>query len=282
MPRQTEPNANNAMGSLLQAMLSRSQVRSENTRTIVGHPGRHPDILITGLGRSPVVIEAEYMPAADVEPEAKERLGLQLEADSRPIEAVIALRYPDDIGDADDLGAALTDANLSYCVFTEESGGVNRFPASGWLEGSAEDLADLVRLVSVPQRAVDQATTTLQEGIDAAAKLLDEVDKLRPSTTAAIAGLLGMTNMPRHTEPSVNNAMGLLLQTMLSRSQVRSENTRTIVGHPGRHPDILITGLGRSPMGHDSNVVGAVPGVVVPPQPDRPAVMEGQIVTAVQ
>ena len=197
MPHQTEPSVNNAMGLLLQTMLSRSSVRSENTRTIAGHPGRHPDILITGLGRSPVVIEAEYMPAATVEPEARERLGLEVEADSRPIEAVIALRYPDDIGDADDLGAALTDANLSYCVFTEESGGVNRFPESGWLEGSVEDLADLVRLVSVPQRAVDQATTTLQEGIDAAAKLLDEVDKLRSGVTVNIARLLGMTNVPQ-------------------------------------------------------------------------------------
>ena len=120
-----------------------------------------------------------------------------VEADSRPIEAVIALRYPNDIGDADDLGSALTNARLSYCVFTEESGGVNRFPESGWLEGSVEDLADLVRLVSVPQRAVDQATTTLQEGIDAAAKLLDEVDKLRPGVTVSIARLLGMTNVPQ-------------------------------------------------------------------------------------
>ena len=100
MPRHTEPSVNDAMGLLLQTMLSRSSVRSENTRTIAGHPSLHPDILITGLGRSPVVIEAEYMPTADVEPDAKKRLSLELEADSRPIEAVIALRYPDDIGDA--------------------------------------------------------------------------------------------------------------------------------------------------------------------------------------
>lgn len=32
MPRQTEPNVNNAMGGLLQSMLSRSHVRSENTQ----------------------------------------------------------------------------------------------------------------------------------------------------------------------------------------------------------------------------------------------------------
>ena len=33
MPHQTEPNANNALGNLLQAMMPRSNVRSENTQT---------------------------------------------------------------------------------------------------------------------------------------------------------------------------------------------------------------------------------------------------------
>ena len=80
MPHQTEPSANNAMGILLQGMLPRSRVRSENTSAIVGRPGLRPDILIEAPGRSPVVIEAEYMPAANVETEAKDRLGLETEA----------------------------------------------------------------------------------------------------------------------------------------------------------------------------------------------------------
>ena len=37
--------------------------------------------------------------------------------------------------------------------------------------------------------------------------------------------------MPRHTEPSANNAAGGLLQAMMPRSDVRSENTRAIAGH---------------------------------------------------
>ena len=196
MPRQTEPNVNNAMGSLLQGMLPRSSVRSENTQAIYGHPGLRPDILITAPGRAPVVIEAEYMPAAHVEAEAKDRLGLETAADGREIEAAIALRYPDEIGEAHDLPAALSAARLSYCVFTE-NGVVNRFPESGWLDGSVEDLADMVRLVSVPQHAVDRATTTLQEGIDGAARLLDDLDRTRPGITEAIASLLGMANVPQ-------------------------------------------------------------------------------------
>ena len=103
MPRQTEPNANNALGGLLQEMLPRGQVRSENTQAISGRPGLRPDIIIAVPGRSPVVVEAEYMPARTVEPEARSRLGLEVAANGRIIEAVIALRYPAAVGDAHDL-----------------------------------------------------------------------------------------------------------------------------------------------------------------------------------
>ena len=197
MSHQTEPNANNAMGSLLQAMLPRSIVRSENTQAISGHAGLRPDILVAAPGRSPVVIEAEYMPAATVEPEAKSRLGLEVAESGRVIEAVIALRYPDAIGEAHDLPAALSSARLSYCVFTEDAKNVQRFPESGWLDGSVEDLAHMVRLVSTPQRAVDQATITLQQGISGGAGFLDELNETRSGVTTAIARLLGMTNVPQ-------------------------------------------------------------------------------------
>ncbi len=118
-------------------------------------------------------------------------------AGGRVIEAAIALRYPEDISEAHDLHAALSSALLSYCVFTESTEDVHRFPESGWLDGSVEDLADMVRLVSVPQRAVDRASTALQEGIDGAARLLDELDQTRSGITADIARLLGMSNVPQ-------------------------------------------------------------------------------------
>ena len=45
-----------------------------------------------------------------------------------------------------------------------------------------EDLADMVRLVSVPQRAVNEASIALERGIEEAAKLLDEVNETRPAS----------------------------------------------------------------------------------------------------
>ena len=197
MPQQTEPSANVALGELLQKMLSRSTVLSEHTQAIAGHAGLQPDVLVTTPGAAPVVVEAEYMPAASVEADAKARLGMQVASNGRVIEAVIALRYPEHVRQANDLRAALRSTRLSYCVFTEEAGGTSRFPSSGWLEGSVEDLADMVRLVSVPQRAVDAATDALQRGIDRAARLLDELYYTKRGITMAIAKLLGMDNVPQ-------------------------------------------------------------------------------------
>ena len=196
MPHQTEPNANYALGIQLQRMLPSCRVRSEHTGAIAGHPGFQPDILITAEGRSPVVIEAEYKPAAHAEAEARARLGLEVVDAGRPIEAAIALRYPDEVGDADDLDAALGEASLSYCAFSQDRGEVNRFPESGWLDGSVTDLADLIRLMSVQQSAVDRAAKTLEEGIDRAERLLAETAELRPAIARSVAGLLGMTNAP--------------------------------------------------------------------------------------
>ena len=192
MPRHTEPSANNALGNLLQGMLGNSTVRSENTQVIQGHPGMRPDILITAIGRSPVVIESEYLPAGTVEADARSRLGLELTVGGH-IEACIALRYPTEVGDAHDLSESLASSELDYCVLTQGNDTIIRFPESGWLQGSVTDLADLVRLASVPQSAVDQAAKALEDGINRAALILDKLDGVTP----AISHLLGMDNVPQ-------------------------------------------------------------------------------------
>ena len=44
------------------------------------------------------------------------------------IEAAIALRYPADLGDANDLSAAIAATAMDYCVFTKEGDATVRFP----------------------------------------------------------------------------------------------------------------------------------------------------------
>ena len=197
MPRETEPNLNNALGNILRKMMHGTHLRSENTQVIRDNPGLRPDILIAAPGRSPVVIETEYDPALNVEAEARDRLGLSIIDHPRPIEAAIALRYPVDLSGVDDLQRALSDTRLSYCVFTDDPREPERFPESGWLQGSVSDLADLIRLVSVPQKAVDAAADALERGIDRVAAVLDELDETHPGITTETARLLGMVNVPQ-------------------------------------------------------------------------------------
>ena len=89
---------------------------------------------------------------------------------------------------------AVAVARLVYCVRHEDG---SRFPESGWLDGSASHLADLIRLVSAPQKAVEQAAETLEQGIEQAANRLQEMATLRPNVTPVIARLLGMSDVPQ-------------------------------------------------------------------------------------
>ena len=143
MSRQAEEITNAALASLLRPMLPGYAVRSETTPTIAGSPGRHPDILVTAPGSAPVILEAEYEPNANPEADALPRLGAAIIGEPRPVESVIALRYPEELAAAYDLPAALASARIGYCVLYENG---DRFPAAGWLYGGAADLADLIRL----------------------------------------------------------------------------------------------------------------------------------------
>ena len=237
MPRQTEPSANNALGGLLQGMMRGCSVRSENVRAIVDRPGLQPDILITAAERAPVVVEAEYDPARNVEAEAKERLGLEVVEGRRKIEAAVALIYPESVADSDDLADALSNADLRYCVFTTADSEMERFPESGWLDGSVTDLADLIRLVSVPQEAVDRAATALQDGIDGAVAVLDDMAMLKPAITRAIADLLGMSDV-RQTR---RMACAIIANAMVFHQQISGmhdgvRNLRQVCGDDVQGP----------------------------------------------
>ena len=191
---QTEPSANNALADLLKPMLPGCQVRSEQTQTIIDHPGQHGDILVTSIGRSPVFVEAEYDPAPEAELDADKRLGVGVHGEVRTVEAAIALRYPATVANAYDLHETLGTAALSYAVLHEDG---SRFPQSGWLTGSVTDLADLIRLVSVPQKAVDKAADTLQKAIDDATSILNQMPQSRPDISPAIAKRLSMSDVPQ-------------------------------------------------------------------------------------
>ncbi len=201
MARHIETSLNYVLADILQEMAPKSGIKAENTDVLREAKARRPDIFIAASGRSPVIIEAEYEPARDVEKEAKQRLGAKLEGQTRPVEAVVALIYPETLETADDLKAEINQAILKYCFFQEDARGSMeepiRFPETGWLEGTAEDLSDLVRMISVPQKEVDRAAEALESGIETAALVMDEDAQTRPEISKETARLLGMSNVPQ-------------------------------------------------------------------------------------
>ncbi len=193
-PRHSEPRVNAELGNLLSGMLFGCLARSENTQLIDGQPGLQLDNLITAPDRAPVVVEAQYEALGTAEGDAAGRLGLPVVGEAHPIEAAIALRYPDSVRFADDLRSALCEARLSYAVLYQDGG---RFPETGWLQGSVTDLADLVSLVSIPQNAVNLAAAQLEQGIERGVTVLNQMHQLRPDTMPSIASLLGMPDVPQ-------------------------------------------------------------------------------------
>ena len=67
----------------------------------------------------------------------------------------------------------------------------------GWLEGSVADVADLARLVSVPQSAVNAAASALETGIESAVGVLNSLERLSPVAAREVADLLGMSDVPQ-------------------------------------------------------------------------------------
>ena len=187
MVGQVEANANNALGSLLRGMLPRSVIRAEHAGLLTGSGGR-PDLLITDPGGAPVVIEAEYEPARTVEKEARARLDLRVAGETRPVESAIAVRYPAGLKDEYELEAPLRKSRLAFAVFHADG---TRFPETGWLEGSVEELSDLVRVASVPRRAFDRAADLMEQGIEQASWGFKDV----PGVVPDIAKLLGMPDV---------------------------------------------------------------------------------------
>ena len=198
--REEESNANKALADLIKQVMHGRTAKAGHTRIVAGErkAAKKPDIVITATGRSPVIIEAEYMPARDVEADAKDRLGYTIHDQIHPIEAVIALRYPEGLATDDDLDQALKKAkDLTYCAVYPQG---KRFPTTGWLKGSVSDLADLIHLVDVPETAFQKCAENLEEKINEAVSMFPPLKKLNEGPVHEIFKRLGLTEDPKAKE----------------------------------------------------------------------------------
>ena len=197
MPRNDEPTFNRALAEVLRTRNPRWQDIGEllgAEQLDVLREGGRPDIFVDDPDGAPIIIETEYAPARTVELEAQSRLNKTTKETGKIIEQAIALCAPDSLRNVtqDKLVAAVRTTTFKYCLYSANalSQGNDRWPTSGWLEGSVNDLAQLIEIVSVSERAVAASLETLEQGIVAASGRLQQATRDRPQIRQKIADYL--------------------------------------------------------------------------------------------
>ncbi len=135
-----------------------------------------PDIVIRPPGGIPVVLETEFMPARSVEADAQARLGQFLQYNGDRIEQTIAVQVPQELSQVPqaDLEQHIEAAEFRYCTYSLQETAV-RWPATGWVEGSVDDLANCIENVSLSDRLLAKGTQILEQSIGEAAGKLREM-----------------------------------------------------------------------------------------------------------
>ena len=167
-----EHTLNVALGEVLGDLRPHSwRVVSEEQGQLSG--GGRPDILIEEASQWPVVIEAERTNHDSAELDAGGRLGRIVNETGKPIESAIALVYPEAVLDLSEqpLRDALRQTDeFEHALYTRTTGDdAERLPESGWLTGSAKDLAMLVHRASMPAPRIERLGEVLEYGIETAA-----------------------------------------------------------------------------------------------------------------
>ena len=140
-----------------------------------------PDIVVHHPGGLPVVVETEIEPATEVERDALARIGKPLQVLPGTAEQAVAVRMPLNLATAQgDLERCINAVTFEYCVHTQTRNGAVRWPSSGWLAGSASDLAHCIERVSVAESLLQHGTLILERAVEHVAALY--ADRAEPAS----------------------------------------------------------------------------------------------------
>ena len=159
-----------------------------------------PDIIADMPGGAPVAVETEFSPARTVEQDARSRLGRQMSTTGARIENAVALKIPSALKNvpAEELVDRVEQCSYDFAVVSETRGaaaqathgrsGKARFPETGWLSGGVDDLAGLVEVLAVSERAIAASTDVLQTAVrQAAGRLAQDLSQNKPNVLGGIA-----------------------------------------------------------------------------------------------
>ena len=173
--RQREEALNAKLGELLSARYSswdENDVRSEGLGEIRDSDARI-DVLVDNPGGRPVAVEAKF-DAANVgtalRKQVESRFGSVIDESGEEIEAGVSVVYPSGM-----TASGLKGATLRYAVHQlVEDDHARRWPEQDdeWVDGSVDDLADAIEIVSLSEKRIRQGERVLSNGVrDASSRL---------------------------------------------------------------------------------------------------------------
>ena len=234
--RLDEKAFNGELASALRKHLRDAEVDAERSGKLLDLPGSEgakPDITVVRSGREPVLVENKYDDKAESElaRQCEGRLSRHW-ADGRPVRAVVGVRTPVRMSDTSEVLAAIEGASdFRWAVWTA---GSVRLPESGWLEGSAAELAGFIDRVGTEAGDIAQHIATVKTALDAAAELL----KASPQLSEAFGEVL-------QQQPGLQTdrmAMAVMFNAVVFQSHIAKHH------HEVRSPSQMI-GAGHATQG---------------------------------
>jgi hypothetical protein len=170
------------------------QVSSENTHGLLKKKALRPDILIIEPGVPPICVETEYEPGMTVEADAASRLGEVAVKSGGLIQSAFAIRIPIRFKTlpAPKLLTELRMAqDFEYCVLSGSSPmDYLRWPASGYVKGSLEDVFVVLQGVATPQGTIQNGADALEAGASEIAAIIDSMAHSHPGLMNKISAAL--------------------------------------------------------------------------------------------
>ena len=206
MPRQREEILNAELGKLLIARhpsWSESNVHIDSTHTIRGQSGLKIDVLVENPVGQPVAMETKFDASrvgTALREQVEDRIGLTIDQTGSVIESGISVVYPPGL-----TGSGVAGARLRYAVHQLAGGDtVTRWPERDdeWIEGSVDDLADAVEVVSLSEKRIREGEQLLSHGVQDASSLLEALGR-GTAFGAAIAEVLHQEQSQQTTRMSV-------------------------------------------------------------------------------
>ena len=219
MPRTSEIAFNVPLLNVLRGKHPRWRNRTgvEQQDVLRGESALRPDIVIRPPGGIPVVLETEFEPAHTVEADAQARLGKFLSQTGDRIEQTIAVQIPLELKEASqaNLERHIEAAEFRYCTYSlQEAGVAVRWPATGWLTGSVNDLAGCIENVSLSERLLAKGTNILEQSIGEAA------GKLRETAGARILEKMAQSLHQEDGEQTSRMAMAIVANALVFHTAI--------------------------------------------------------------